>query len=431
VRRAARPLPLALYSAAARLLEPLAPRLLAARARAGKEVPERLGERMGRAGRPRPDGRLVWLHGVSVGESLSLLPLVEALARRPDLSLLVTSGTVASAEMMARRLPTGVIHQFAPVDAPGAVRRFLDHWRPEAGLLVESELWPNLILAARARGVRLGLISARITAASAAGWARAPASARAMLDAFELILPQDSATAGRLAELGARLGPRLNLKRAGAAPPFDAAALSELSAQLIGRPVVLAASTHPGEDGLIADAFLAATAGRPEALLVVAPRHPQRGAALAETLAGRGLSTVRRSQGQVAGPQIQAYVADTLGEMGMLLRLAQVVVMGGAFVEGVGGHNPLEAARLGAAIVTGPHVANAQEVYDEMLAETAVIQASDAAALARHIGGLLTYPRIARRIGEAARDYADRQSAALDAALPSIEALAPPSRSTP
>jgi 3-deoxy-D-manno-octulosonic-acid transferase len=420
-----------LYGAAARLLEPLAPRLLAARARAGKEIPERLGERLGRSSRSRPDGRLVWLHGVSVGESLSLLPLVEALARRPDLSLLITSGTVAAADMMARRLPAGVIHQFAPVDAPGAVRRFLDHWRPEAGLFVESELWPNLILAARARGVRLGLVSARMTAASAAGWARAPASARTVLNAFELVLPQDSATAGRLADLGARLGPRLNLKRAGAAPPVDSAALAELSAQLSGRPVVLAASTHPGEEDLIAEAFLAATAARPEALLVVAPRHPHRGAAVAEALAALGLSTARRSQGETPGPRVQAYVADTLGEMGLLLRLAQVVVMGGALVEGVGGHNPLEAARVGAAIVTGPHVANAQELYDEMLAEAAVIQAVDVEALARHIAGLLTYPLIARRVGEAARDYADRQGAALDAALPLIEALAAPSRDAP
>jgi 3-deoxy-D-manno-octulosonic-acid transferase len=429
VRRAPRPLPLALYGAATRLLEPLAPRLLAARARAGKETPERLDERLGRPGQPRPDGRLVWLHGVSVGESLSLLPLVEALSRRPGLSLLVTSGTVTSAELMARRLPAGVIHQFAPVDAPGAVRRFLDHWRPDAGLLVESELWPNLILAARARGVRLGLLSARITAASAAGWARAPASAQALLGAFELILPQDAATAERLARLGGRIGPRLNLKRTGAAPPFDAAELARLAAQIGERPVVLAARTHPGEEGLIAEAFRAATTERPDALLpepllIVAPRHPDRGAAVADELTAQGLSAVRRSQGQPPGPQTRAYVADTLGEMGLLLRLADAVVMGGSFIDGVGGHNPLEAARVGAAIVTGPHVANAQELYDEMLAEAAVIQADAGEALARHIRGLLDHPPIARRIGEAALDYADRQSAALDQALPLIEALA-------
>jgi 3-deoxy-D-manno-octulosonic-acid transferase len=169
-------LPLALYAAATGLLEPLAPTLLRSRAKAGKEDPDRLGERLARPIVPRPDGPLVWLHGVSVGESLSLLPIVEALrARRPDLSLLVTSGTVTSAAILAKRLPAGVIHQFAPVDGPAAAARFLAHWRPAAGLLVESELWPNLILAAKARGVRLALLSARMTEASVDGWARAPA----------------------------------------------------------------------------------------------------------------------------------------------------------------------------------------------------------------------------------------------------------------
>jgi 3-deoxy-D-manno-octulosonic-acid transferase len=422
-----RPLPLALYGAATRLIEPLAPRLLAARARKGKEAPLRLAERLGEASRPRPAGKLVWLHAVSVGESLSLLPLIERLAKRPGLALLVTSGTVTSAEVLARRLPAQVIHQFAPVDAPGAVRRFLDHWRPDAGLFVESELWPNLLLTARRKGVRLGLISARITAASAEGWARAPASARALLSAFDLVLPQDAASGERLARLGARPGARLNLKRAGDAPPLDEAALAELRRAIGGRPVVLAASTHPGEEPLIGEAFLAASArAAPDALLILAPRHPERGTAVAETLATQGFTVARRSQGAAPAPDVRAYVADTLGEMGLWLRLAPVVVMGGSFVPGIGGHNPLEAARVGAAVVTGVEVANAQEIYAEMLAEAAAIRAADAGALARHLEGLLANPQIARRIGEAALDYAGRQSAALDEALPLIEALVGP-----
>lgn len=426
MRGKAKPLPLALYGAATRLLEPLAPRLLAARAARGKEDAPRLHERLGRAERPRPHGRLVWLHAVSVGESLSLLPLIAALQRRSDLSLLVTSGTVTSAELLARRLPEGVIHQFAPVDAPGAVRRFLDHWRPDAGLFVESELWPNLILAARKRGVRLGLVSARITAASAAGWARAPASARALLGAFDLILPQDEASGERLLGLGGRIGPRLNLKRAGAALPVDEAELARLQAQIVARPVVLAASTHPGEEPLIAGAVRAVAVDRPDILLILAPRHPDRGSGVAAELAAGGWSVARRGAGEAPGAGVQAYVADTLGEMGLFLRLADVVVMGGSFVDGIGGHNPLEAARLGAALVTGPHVANARELYAEMLAEAASIQAADAQALARHVRGLLANPQIARRIGEAALDYAERQNATLEAALALIENLVAP-----
>jgi 3-deoxy-D-manno-octulosonic-acid transferase len=422
--RTPRSLPLVLYAAATGLLEPLAPGLLRRRAARGKEDPARLDERLGRPALPRPQGPLVWLHGVSVGESLSLLPLIAGLkARRPDLNILVTSGTVTSAQVLARRLPEGVIHQYAPVDAPGAAARFLDHWRPHAALFVESELWPNLIVAAARRGVRLALLSARITEASAQGWARAPATARALLRAFDLVLPQDSATDLRLTALGADTGPRLNLKLVVEAPPVDAELVAALKAGAGGRPIVLAASTHPGEEALIAGAFQTAASSGPDALLIVAPRHPERGPQVAADLAAAGFQVARRAAGEPLTPATTAYVADTLGELGAFYVAADAVVMGGGFAPGVGGHNPLEAARLEAAIVTGPQVFNAREIYAEMLAEAAAIEAADAAALARHIRGLLANPVIARRIGEAASAYAARQGAALEQALALIEPL--------
>jgi 3-deoxy-D-manno-octulosonic-acid transferase len=422
-----RTLPLSLYAAATGLLEPFAPALLRRRARAGKEDVARLPERLGRASAERPPGALVWLHGVSVGESLSLLPLIAALkARRPALNLLVTSGTATSAQVLAGRLPAGVIHQFAPVDAPGAAARFLDHWRPDAALFVESELWPNLLTEAAGRGVRLALVSARMTEESARGWARAPGSARALLAAFDLILPQDEATARRLERLGARVHGRLNLKLLGEAPPVDAAMLKALRQAAGRRKLVAAVSTHPGEEPLIAEACRAAAAGRPTgALLLVAPRHPERGADVAATLAQAGLKVGRRSGGDPPAKAFDAYVLDTLGELGAVYAGADAVVMGGSFVDGIGGHNPLEAARLGAGVVTGPHVANARAIYDAMLAEAAVIEAADAAALARHIRGLLDNPAIARRIGEAAQDFAARQAAALEAAMALLEPLLP------
>jgi 3-deoxy-D-manno-octulosonic-acid transferase len=421
VSRAPRTLPLALYAAATGLLEPLAPALLRRRAARGKDDAVRLNERLGRPAAPRPEGPLVWLHGVSVGESLSLLPLIAALrAARPDLNLLVTSGTVTAAEVLARRLPPGVIHQFAPIDAPGAAARFLDHWRPGAALFVESELWPNLIVAAKARGVKLALLSARITESSARGWARAPATARALLRAFDLILPQDGETQGRLERLGARVGPHLNLKLVGDAPPVDDALVAMLKAG--DRRIVLAASTHPGEEPLIARAFQAAGT---EALLVVVPRHPDRGPQVAAELRDLGFTVARRATGEPLTPAITAYVADTLGELGALYTAAHAVVMAGSFVEGVGGHNPLEAARLEAAIVTGPHVFNAAGIYAEMFADAAAIAAADSRALARHIRGLLANPVIARRVGEAAGAYAGRQGAALTSATTLIEPLLP------
>ena len=410
-------LPLALYGAATGLLEPFAPGILRGRAGRGKEDPQRLAERLGRPTRARPAGGLVWLHGVSVGETTSLLPLVGTLrARRPDLTLLVTSGTVTAAQVLAQRLPGGVIHQFAPVDAPGAVRRFLDHWRPDLAVFVESELWPNLIGAASARDVRLALVSARMTRASADRWARWPASARAVMGAFDLVLPQDAATEDRLKRLGASPGPRLNLKRVGEALPADPAELERLRAAIGDRKVVLAASTHPGEEPLIADAFRAADPG--EALLIVAPRHPERGPEIAGELAA-----TRRAAGEA--PTGPIHVADTLGELGLFFRAADIVVMGGAFAPGIGGHNPLEPARIGRPILTGPHAFNAADVYAEMFAEACAIEAADGVALARHLRGLLDNPTIARRMGEAALAYAARQGAALDAAMGLLEPLLP------
>ncbi|MCA3728031.1 MAG: 3-deoxy-D-manno-octulosonic acid transferase [Phenylobacterium sp.] len=409
-------LPLALYGLATGLAEPLAPLILKRRAKAGREDPLRLGERLGRAGAPRPPGPLVWLHGVSVGETVSLLALVEGLrARRPDLGLLVTSGTRTSAELLARRLPAGVRHQYVPVDTPGAVRRFLDHWRPDLGVFAESELWPNLILTARRRGTRLVLASARITEGTARTWRRAPASARRLLSAFDLILPQDRATADRLRGLGADCGRELNLKRAGAPLIFDPAELARLQGLAAGRPVVLAASTHPGEDALIAEA-----AEGLGALVVIAPRHPERGAEIAAAL-----KAPRRALGEEPGPETLVWIADTLGEMGLFFRLADVVVMGGSFPGGIGGHNPLEPARLGAPVITGPDIANAADVYGEMFDEVCALMARDGPDLRRKLAGLLADPVLRRRMREAALAYAARQEQTLADALEDLAPLLP------
>jgi 3-deoxy-D-manno-octulosonic-acid transferase len=295
-----------------RLLEPLAPRLLDARAKQGKEDLERVDERLGHASVARPDGDLVWLHGVSVGETLSLLPVVERLRRaRPDLSVLVTSGTLTSAQLLARRLPAGVIHQFAPVDAPGAVAAFLDHWQPSLAVFVESELWPNLILGARGRGVKLVLASARITEKTVDGWRRFPGAAREILSAFDRILPQDETSAARLHSLGARIDGHVNLKLSGEAPPHDAAAFTRLSAAIGDRPVVVAASTHDGEEIALVRA-LDKLADR--LCLILVPRHPARSPEIAAALSRDGYRFALRSQGREPDRDTDLYLADTLGE---------------------------------------------------------------------------------------------------------------------
>ena len=420
---------LLLYRLAARLLEPLAPRLLDARARKGKEDPVRVDERLGLASVPHPAGDLVWLHGVSVGESLSLLPVVERLRKvRPDLAILVTSGTVTSATLLAKRLPEGVIHQYAPVDGPAAVAAFLDHWRPAAGVLVESELWPNLILEARRRGVALVLASARITDKTVEGWRRFPGAARRIVAAFDRVLPQDDASAARLESLGARIDGRVNLKLAGDAPPHDPAAFTRLSAAIGDRPVVVAASTHDGEEIAIVRA-LDKLADR--LCLILVPRHPERSAAVAAALTRDGYRFARRSEGRQPDAETDLYLADTLGEMGLFLRLADVVVMGGSFSAAlekppVGGHNPLEPARLGKPAITGPDMSNWAAVTETLVAAGGLQVVEAPWDLPAALAPLLADPAEAKRIGERGRRAAAEAGSGLDRLIDALLPLLPP-----
>lgn len=420
---------LILYRLLTRALEPLAPRLLDARAKKGKEDPARVDERLGLTRVPRPDGEVVWLHGVSVGETLSLLPVVERLrATRPDLTILVTSGTQTSANLLARRLPEGVIHQFAPVDAPGAVDAFLTKWKPVVGVFVESELWPNLILESRRRGVKLVLASARITEKTVAGWRRFPGAAREILSAFDVVLPQDGVSADRLESLGARIDGHVNLKLAGDAPPHDGAAFTRLSAAIGDRPVVVAASTHDGEEIAIVRALDKLTE---RLCLILIPRHPERSAAIAAALTRDGYRFALRSQGRQPDSDTDLYVADTLGEMGLFLRLADVVVMGGSFSAAlekppVGGHNPLEPARLGKPAVTGPDMTNWAAIT-EALVEAGGLQIVAAPwDLPGVLTPLLADDKAARAMGDRGRRAAAEAGSGLERLVDSLQPLLPP-----
>ena len=390
---------LALYRLATRLAEPVAPGLLRGRARRGKEDPARLGERLGWPSAARPPGPLAWLHGASVGEALSLLPLIEALSEaRPDLTLLVTSGTRTAAELLARRLPTDAIHQYAPVDGPGATRRFLDHWRPDLGVFVESELWPNLLFEARRHGVRMALLSAKLSDTSLRRWTRLPRAARALLGAFDLVLAQDAAAADRLASLGVTAQGLADLKFGAEPLPADPPMLAALRGEVGERPVLLAASTHPGEDVLILARYASLLEDPAEAarapLLVIVPRHPERGPTIAARAADDGLSVSLQSAGASIGAA-QVRVADALGELGLWYRLASLALVAGSLVEGVGGHNPLEPARIGCPVISGPHVANWRGAYAGMLAEDATALVPAEALGAWLAAGIARAPRLA------------------------------------
>lgn len=401
------------WSAAA--LSPLLPPYLRRRARRGKEIPERLSERFG-GGAARPAGRLVWLHAASVGETVSVLPLIEALAARDGrVSILLTTGTVTSATLFAQRLPEAlasrVTHRFVPLDVPRWAARFLDGWQPDLAVFVESELWPNLIDATAARGVPMALINARMSERSAGWWARAPALARRVLGRFALVLAQTEADAARLAALGAATDCWGNLKYAAPPLPADAAELLRLRGILAGRPVWIAASTHPGEEAIVLAAHRRLAAAHPDLLTVIVPRHPHRGPEVAAL--ATGLAVARRGAGEDPGPGTAVLVADTLGELGLFYRLGQFAFMGGSLVPH-GGQNPLEPARLGCPVLTGPHTWNFAEVIGRLTAAGGLTRidpgADPATALAEAVSAMLTTPDRGRAQAEAALGVAAEQA---------------------
>lgn len=410
---------LALYRGATRVATPLARAYLRRRLADGKEDAARIEERLGSAGAPRPPGPLVWVHGASVGESLSVLPLIErCVARRPDLRVLVTTGTVTSARLLGDRLPVDTIHQFAPLDLPGAVERFLGHWRPDLALRVESELWPNALGALGVRGVPALLVNARISARSFARWSRVPGAARALLGTFRAVLAQTEADAARFARLG---GPAIqcvgNLKADAPPLPYDAAAFARLSDSVAGRPVWVAASTHPGEEEPIAAAHRAIAAHAPDVLTIVVPRHPARGAEVAARLGQPG---ALRSTGQ--GPTGPIHVADTLGELGLFFRLAGAAFVGGSLVHH-GGHNPLEPARLGKPVLFGPHMDNFADLARDLMEAGGAVRVNDADDLAGALLRLLLDPALAARHGAAAELVAHAKAGALDRTMAVVTPL--------
>ncbi|HTH16912.1 MAG TPA: glycosyltransferase N-terminal domain-containing protein [Magnetospirillum sp.] len=411
----------ALYRLATIVGGPLIGLYLKRRMARGKEDPLRFGERLGKPSVARPDGRLVWLHAASVGESLSLLPLVEKLAARPGWRVLMTTGTVTSAKLMAERLPKGALHQYVPVDRPAFACAFLDHWRPDLVLWAESDFWPNLLDAIRRRNLPMVLVQGRISPKSFAGWQRARGFITRMLSGFTLCLGQTPGDAERLAALGARKVDCLgNLKMAVPPLPADEAELARLRLALGVRPVWLASSTHAGEEVLAGRVHQLLAARFPGLLTVIAPRHPHRGAEVSAELEALGLSASLRSAGQ--GPEGDAYVADTMGELGLFYRLAPIVFMGKSLVA-TGGQNPYEPARLGAAVLFGPHMDNFPEMAPAMTAAGAAVQVADEAALAEAVAALLADPLELARRRACASAWAEAEAGVLEAVLGVLEPL--------
>ncbi len=402
----------------------------------GKEDAARYGERFGHAGRPRPPGPLAWVHAASVGEALSVLPALTRIGRdRPHLTVLVTTGTVTSAALMAERLPATAFHQYVPVDRPDAVARFLDHWRPDLAIWVESELWPNLILAAHARGIPLALVQGRMSERAFARWRRIPGAARTLLGVFAPVIAQSPAMAERFAALGARAVAVADLKEAAPPLPADEGALADLRAALGSRLVWLAASTHPGEEAAIAGVLARIRRTHPDLLTIVVPRHPARGSAVAAVFVDAGCRVATRSQAGAAIGDADVYVADTIGELGLFFRLAPLAFIGGSLVPH-GGQNPFEAARLRTVPLWGPSMTNFAPMVAALSAANAGIAVDDAAALAAVVVRLLGDTRErdalagrAEAVATAGAAALERVLAALAPFLDRLNAAAPPAGS--
>jgi 3-deoxy-D-manno-octulosonic-acid transferase len=395
----------ALYRAGTILAVPALRLMLARRVARGKEWADRLGERRGIDPTPRPSGRLLWLHAASVGETVAVLPLLSALARlAPDLTVLMTTGTVTSAELLGTRLPElglagRVAHRFVPLDVPAWGARFLDHWRPDAAAFVESEVWPNLLAGCAARRIPTMLLNAGLSDRSFARWRWAGRLARTLFGQFDRVLARDAEGAARLRALGARdVVEAGNLKYAAAPLPVPRIELDRLRRKLAGRPVWLAASTHPGEEAMALAVHAKLAARFPGLLTIIAPRHPARGAEVA-AMSG-DLPVARRAAGEDPPDRAGLYVADTIGELGLLYALAGLCFVGGSLVR-LGGHNPLEPARLGCAVAVGPFTSNCRDAVAVLRGAGALAGVADAAGLGDWVAELLGDESRRRTMGEA------------------------------
>lgn len=428
-RRSDLGLVLSMYRALTSLARPAAGLILRHRERRGKEDPARRGERLGEAAALRPEGTIVWCHAASIGETNAILPLIGALmGARPDLRVLLTTGTVTSAQLAAGRLPPGAVHQYVPLDAPEFVGRFLDHWRPSLAVFTEQEIWPNLLFESHARGIPLALVNARMSQASFDRWQRRPRFASQLFSRFDLVLAQSEMLARQFSALGSSRAVTVgNLKIDAPPPPVDEVELRRLETGLAGRPVLVAASTHDGEEAIIGSAHRILADALKGFVTILAPRHPERGAAIAEMLQAQGLTVGRRSLGHMPADDTDIYIADTIGELGTLYALAPIAFIGGSLVER-GGQNPIEAVRHGAAVLTGPHWSNFADAYGVLLERGGACEVRCADSLAKTVLALRGDPArldgVRMRAAEALKSLSGALQRTLEALLELVPAAA-------
>jgi len=379
-----------LYKFLTTLMTPFLGVFFRARVNSGKEFSDRLNERRARSLTSRPAGKLIWLHAASVGESQLLLELARRLARARirDAAILITCQTKTAAQLVQTTLtddaelsPLRTIQQMAPFDSPGGARRFIAHWHPDLAIFAEGEIWPNLLLELSSQRVPTALINARMTENSIKGWLRWRKTALCVFNCFDVMIAADQHTKTGLEALSDSIvqSPG-NLKSALPAPDYNDDELAALETAIGERSVLLAASTHAGEEALALDAYMQL---KDETFMIIAPRHPERGDDVDGLLSCTRYAIARRSEGDTVTRDTDILLADTMGEMGLWYRLADTVYLGGGHAPGVGGHNPLEALRLHKPVITGPSLFNFSDLSKRLDGHQGFTIVKDAEAIAK------------------------------------------------
>ena len=406
---------LTLYRMATSLGGPFIRYYLNKRLKAGKEDAERFSERLGTPSLPRPKGKLLWIHAASVGESLSALPLIERFEKdQPDWQILITTGTVTSAKLMGERLPKNAHHQYVPVDRVSYVRSFLEHWKPDLALWMESEFWPNLVIESRARAVPMVVLNGRMSNRSYEKWGKSRAMIQRLLSSFRLVLAQSETDGQRFSALGAKaVATPGNLKFACDPLPADEEDLQQLRQHIKDRAVWLASSTHAGEEALCGRLQAKLKTDIPGLLTIIVPRHPQRGEEVATELKQQGLNVSVRSKDQNIMPDTDVYIADTMGELGLFYRLCPVVFIGKTLVKG-GGQNPIEPAQLKCALIFGPDMTNFMNIANKLINAHGALTVQNEDELGSTVQRLLDDEKTQIKMATAAEKIATSEAHVLD-----------------
>jgi len=412
---------LKLYRLAWKICYPFIELYLWRRRRQGKEDERRFDERLGVPSLPRPNGQIVWIHCASVGESASVLPLIdEMLQGNAWIHIMVTTGTITSAEFMAVRLPARAFHQYVPIDKPQFVEEFIDYWQPDLAIWVESEFWPNLLLATKQWGCPIILLNGRISDDSYEKWLKYHVSAKKILNCFDLVLPQSREDARKLKSLGAKRIKYMGNLKYGAPPlPHDVHELERLKKMIGQRFVWVAASTHPGEEEEVIRAHYKIKERMYSVLTIIVPRHPKRSQQIRDMIP-QDLNVSTRSMNERITEDTDIYIADSMGELGLFYRLAPIAFIGGSLVPH-GGHNPIEAAHLDCAILTGPNMQNFAEIMLEFEKAVAVGVVYDANELASAVYELWTNPQKRVAMSRMAAKHVSKRGEILPSIIEEIE----------